>query len=218
MGMFDDIIVPKSYLRGLLDKKQEKLLKGYHVFQTKSLENTLSVYKVYAQYLYRVDVPHGKGMKGLSVGPQFRPNSSFASSKKTPREWGLSCSRVNESQKIVFYDTVKDKKENEWWLEFEFTFDKGKLDKKELISCKLETTKEKRDSIDKMWDTEQEIFNEYRKCFRYRFFAKFESIFLKLTNWARKKHQIPLELRKKAYEKSGRLEFDPDSLKLYIDN
>ena len=159
--------------------------------------------------------PAASAQRGLSVGPQFRPNSSFASSKKTPREWG--CSRVNESQKIVFYDTVKDKKENEWWLEFEFTFDKGKLDKKELISCKLETTKEKRDSIDKMWDTEQEIFNEYRKCFKYRFFAKLENIFLKLTNWARKKHQLPFELRKKAYEKSGRLKFDPRALELYLD-
>ena len=211
MGMFDDIIVPKSYLKGLLEKKNEKLLDGYHTFQTKSLENTLSVYKVYAQYLYRVDIPHGKGARGLGCGPQFRPDSSFASSKR----W--KCSRVNESQKIVFYDTVKDKEENEWWLEFEFTFNKGKVDKKKLISCKLETTKAKKDSIDKMWDTEQEIFDEYRKCFKYRFFAKLESIFLKLTNWARKKHQLPFELRKLAYEKSGRLKDDPRALELYSD-
>ena len=27
MGMFDDIIVPKSYLKGLLTKEQEKLVK-----------------------------------------------------------------------------------------------------------------------------------------------------------------------------------------------
>ena len=27
MGMFDDIIVPKSYLKGLLTKEQEKLIK-----------------------------------------------------------------------------------------------------------------------------------------------------------------------------------------------
>ena len=47
MGMFDDIIVPKSYLRGLLDKKQEKLLKGKHSFQTKSLDNALFQYKVF---------------------------------------------------------------------------------------------------------------------------------------------------------------------------
>ena len=50
MGMFDHIIVPKSYLKGLLTKDQEKLLKATSrfggsvkgiLFQTKSLENSL---------------------------------------------------------------------------------------------------------------------------------------------------------------------------------
>jgi len=193
MGMFDNIIVPKSYLRGLLDKKQEKLLKGNHAFQTKSLDNTLSQYKVYAQRLYKLErsVDMGGGVE----------------------TWR----KLDNTVVVVFYDTIKDKKENEWWFEFGFTFNKGKLDKKELINCKLETTKAKKDSIDKMWDTEQEIFDEYRKCFKYRFFAKLESIFLKLTNWARKKHQLPFELRKLAYEKSGRLKDDPRALELYSD-
>ncbi len=193
MGMFDNIIVPKSYLRGLLDKKQEKLLKGNHTFQTKSLDNTLSRYKVYAQRLYKLErsVDMGGGVE----------------------TWR----KLDNTVVVVFYDTIKDKKENEWWFEFGFTFNKGKLDKKELISCKLETTKAKKDSIDKMWNTEQEIFNEYRKCFKYRFFAGVERTFLKLTNWARKQHTLPLELRRMAYEKSGRLDFDPKALELYED-
>ena len=193
MGMFDNIIVPKSYLRGLLDKKQEKLLKGNHTFQTKSLDNTLSRYKVYAQRLYKLErsVDMGGGVE----------------------TWR----KLDNTVVVVFYDHIKDKKENEWWFEFGFTFNKGKLDKKELISCKLETTKAKKDSIDKMWNTEQEIFNEYRKCFKYRFFAGVERTFLKLTNWARKQHTLPLELRRMAYEKSGRLDFDPKALELYED-
>jgi hypothetical protein len=193
MGMFDDIIVPKSYLRGLLDKKQEKLLKGNHSFQTKSLDNTLSRYKVYAQRLYKLE-------RSVDMGGGIET-------------WR----KLDNTVVVVFYDTIKDKKENEWGFEFGFTFNKGKLDKKELINCKIETTKAQKDSIDKMWDTEQEIFDEYRKCFKYRFFAKLESIFLKLTNWARKKHQLPFELRKLAYEKSGRLKFDPKSLEVYQD-
>ena len=40
MGMFDDIIVPKSYLKDLLTKEQEKLIKDNN-YQTKSLENFL---------------------------------------------------------------------------------------------------------------------------------------------------------------------------------
>ena len=193
MGMFDNIIVPKSYLRGLLDKKQEKLLKGNHTFQTKSLDNTLSRYKIYAQRLYKLE-------RSVDMGGGIET-------------WR----KLDNTVVVVFYDTIKDKKENEWWFEFGFTFNKGKLDKKELISCKLETTKAKKDSIDKMWNTEQEIFNEYRKCFKYRFFAGVERTFLKLTNWARRQHTLPLELRRMAYEKSGRLDFDPKALELYED-
>ena len=51
MGMFDDIIVPKSYLKGLLTKDQEKLIKD-NFYQTKSLENFLGQYKVYRQKLF----------------------------------------------------------------------------------------------------------------------------------------------------------------------
>ena len=49
--MFDDIIVPKSYLKGLLTKEQEKLVKDNN-YQTKSLENFLGQYKVYKQKLF----------------------------------------------------------------------------------------------------------------------------------------------------------------------
>ena len=214
MGMFDDIIVPKSYLKGLLSKKEEKLLKGNHVFQTKSLDNTLSQYKVYAQRLYKLDpsaFDFVEGVQHSSIGGKLavvRHGTTTLADK-----W----IKINNTIKIVFYDTVKDKKENEWWFEFGFSFDKGKLDKKELVSCKVETTKAKRDSIDKMWDTEQEIFDEYRKGLKYRFFLCLERRFQKMTNWARKKHHLPLELRKLAYEKSGRLEFDPKALELYSD-
>ncbi len=49
--MFDTIIVPKSYLKGLLTKDQEKLIKD-SCYQTKSLENFLGTYKVYRQKLF----------------------------------------------------------------------------------------------------------------------------------------------------------------------
>ena len=51
MGMFDDIIVPKAYLKSLLTKEQEKLVKDNN-YQTKSLENFLGQYKVYKQKLF----------------------------------------------------------------------------------------------------------------------------------------------------------------------
>ena len=51
MGMFDNITVPKAYLRSLLTKKQEKLV-DRNDFQTKSLNNSLCNYKVYKQKLF----------------------------------------------------------------------------------------------------------------------------------------------------------------------
>ena len=51
MGMFDDITVPKSYLKGLLTKDQEGLVVD-NDYQTKSLENFLAQYKVYRRKLY----------------------------------------------------------------------------------------------------------------------------------------------------------------------
>ena len=219
MGMFDDIIVPKSYLKGLLSKKEEKILKaskryGGSVtgceFQSKDLENALFTYKVYKQKLYMND----KTLWNCE-SPDTEQRSE-SPSKKYPYEKG-GWQEVHHTGAVVFYNTFKDEKQNEWWFEFEFSFNKGKLDKKKLISCKLETTKSKRDSIDKMWDTEQEIFDEYRKNFKYRFFSWLERRFQKMTNWARKKHQLPFELRKLAYEKSGRLKFDPKALELYSD-
>ncbi len=53
MGMFDEIMVPKGYLRSLLDKENEKLLDKSHRFQTKDLDNLMDLYKVHRQYLYK---------------------------------------------------------------------------------------------------------------------------------------------------------------------
>ena len=53
--MFDEIIVPKSYLKNLLPKGDEKLLNTKHLFQTKSLDNVMDLYKIHRQQLYRLD-------------------------------------------------------------------------------------------------------------------------------------------------------------------
>ena len=55
--MFDDIMVPKSYLKGLLDKGYEKYLSTNHTFQTKDFESMMDVYKVYRQHLYLKEYP-----------------------------------------------------------------------------------------------------------------------------------------------------------------
>jgi len=189
MGMFDEIKVPKSYLKGLLDKKDEKLLEKDHIFQTKDLDNVLDLYKVYRQKLYKLDRP--KTDKWIAV---------------------------NDNVNINFYDNVKDKNGDEYSIEFEFVFKYGRVDKKSLISFDLLTTKKERDLIDEMWDVEQRVFDFYREnSIKYRMFSFLEKILQKATNWARRTHQLPLSLRKEAYEKSGRLKKDPKALDAYMD-
>ena len=65
MGMFDDIIVPKSYIKGLLTKEQEKLIKDNN-YQTKCLENALFQYKLHSRKLY-VNKKTGWTMKSEPV-------------------------------------------------------------------------------------------------------------------------------------------------------
>jgi hypothetical protein len=201
MGMFDEIIVPKAYLKNLLHKGEERLLKTKHLFQTKDLDNVMDVYKIHRQQLYRLD------------RSEFLLEEGIQHTKLTDK-WN----KVNNESEINFYSNVLDRKDNEYWFEFKFAFKNGKIDKKELVTCELQTSKEERDSLNAMWDKEQEIFDKYRNSnLPYKLFRCLEGRLQKMTNWARKKHALPLEIRKKAYKESGRLKKDPDALKLYGD-
>ena len=191
MGMFDEIMVPKGYLRSLLDKENEKLLDKNHLFQTKDLDNHMDLYKVYRQYLYK------KKREALPF-----------------EEW----EKVKKNVTIRFHDYLQDKKGDEYELACEFTFKNGRVDKKELIQFELRMKRDERERVDKMWDTEQKILDAYRTTsIKYKFYLWLEGRFQRITNWARKKHHIPLKIREEAYKKSGRLKRDPNCLKLYAD-
>ena len=190
MGMFDEIIVPKSYLRGILDKKDESLFDTNHKFQTKDLENNLSVYKLYRKQLYK------------------------SCSEKGPAKWDkMAAPCVDE---INFYDHLRDKEGNEYWFHFEFGFVNSKLDSKKLVDRTV-SSKESREAIETMWNIEQEIFSEHRQKLSYRFWSRVERVCQRLTNMARNRHLIPYNIRKQAYKTSGRLAHDPDCLKWYKD-
>ena len=190
--MFDEIMVPKGYLKSLLNKEDEKLLEKNHLFQTKDLDNLMDLYKVHRQYLYK------KKKEALPF-----------------EEW----EKVKKNVVIRFYDHLTSKYNDEYWIECEFTFKKGRVDKKELLNFRVESTKKESEETQKMWDTEQEIFDAYREhSLKYRLFSQMENRLRKMTNWARNKHSIPLEIRQEAYEKSGRLKKDPLCLDLYKDS
>ena len=169
MGMFDDIIVPKSYLKGLLTKEQEKLVKSNN-YQTKSLENFLGQYKIYRQKLF----------------------------VKENKEW----IKDTRSGKINFYTSFYDKDKNTWWREFEFTFVKGVVDKKELIKFEMEETAEEAKEREKNWEAANAKRKVFQRTFRYRFFSVLSKLLRKLLSWSEQKTYInyismPAEKRSK---------------------
>ena len=198
MGMFDDIIVPKSYLKGILDKKDESLFDTYHKFQTKDLDNVLGVYRVYRNQLYKQSRSEWMEIAALDAS---KP------------KWD----KIHYTQEINFYNTFTTKDGDECWFEFKFTFVKGKLDSKELID-RVVSDKESQKAIEVMWDIEQEIFDEHRKKWSYKFWMRVERFCQKITVMARNRHLIPYDIRKQAYKASGRLADNPDCLKWYQDN
>ena len=163
MGMFDDITVPKSYLRGLLTKDQEKLIVD-NDYQTKSLENFLAQYKVHRQKLYI--------REGLKKGGK----------------WVIL---KNYTGEVNFYTSFQDKDENAWWAEFNFSFVNGVLDKKELVKFEMQETAEEAKERVKAWTTRHAEIDAFQRTFKYKFFDKIRAFLSRILEWVQKQTIMP---------------------------
>jgi len=189
MGMFDDITVPKSYLKGLLTKDQEKLLKvssryGGSVkgvqFQTKCLENALRQYKVYKQKLFIND--------GALWNPE--PANTEQITKDTPKKYPYEKGRWNKASHnggVNFYTSFYDEDKNVWWAEFKFIFVNGVIDKKELVKFEIEETTEEAEARAKKWEKITNQRERFERTLRYRFYNKIYTFLFKLSQWAYQK-------------------------------
>ena len=163
MGMFDDITVPKSYLRGLLTKDQEKLIVD-NDYQTKSLENFLAQYKVHRQKLYI--------REGLKKGGK----------------WVIL---KNYTGEVNFYTSFQDKDENAWWAEFNFSFVNGVLDKKELVKFEMQETAEEAKERAKAWTKRHAEIDAFQKTFKYKFFNKIRIFLSRILEWVQQQTRMP---------------------------
>ena len=186
MGMFDDIKVPVAYLRGILDKKTEKLFDDNVGFQTKSLENAMLTYKVHRRQLYKSSLlDHDLWEKDTFTGV------------------------------VDFYTSVKDEKETEHWFDFKFIFKNGKLDSKEFVGTHIIQTKEEKIERESMYKIEEQYFDEHRNKTSVKMWDKLAQLFSRLSSYAQLKTQLPYKLREQAYKVSGRLKKDPNILDQY---
>ncbi len=162
--MFDDITVPKSYLKSLLTKDQERLVVD-NDYQTKSLENFLAQYKVHRQKLYIKKDGFKKGGKWVVL--------------------------KNYTGKVNFYTSFQDKDENAWWSEFNFSFVDGVLDKKELIKFEIQETAEEAKEREKAWKKRHAEMDAFQKTLKYKFFEKVRVVLSRILEWVQKKTMLP---------------------------
>ena len=162
--MFDDITVPKSYLKSLLTKDQERLVVD-NDYQTKSLENFLAQYKVHRQKLYIKKDGLKKGGKWVIL--------------------------KNYTGKVNFYTSFQDKDENAWWSEFNFSFVNGVLDKKELVKFEMQETAEEAKERAKAWTKRHAEIDAFQKTLKYKFFEKARAVLSRILEWVQKKTMLP---------------------------
>jgi hypothetical protein len=183
MGMFDDIIVPKSYIKGLLTKDQEKLVKDNN-YQTKSLENALGQYKIYKQKLLLND-------KSLwNCEPPNTEQRSKSTSQKYPYEKGRWI-KVPHSGDVNFYRSFLDKDKNAWWTEFNFSFVDGVLDKKELVKFEMQETAEEAKEREKAWKKRHAEVDAFQRTFKYKFFEKARVFLIRILEWVQQQTRMP---------------------------
>ena len=215
MGMFDEIIVPKSYLKGLLSKDQERLLKvssryGGSVrgieFQTKCLESALFHYKIYKQTLFKNDGSL------WNCEPPDTEQRNKNTSKKYPYEKGR-WNKVAHDGTVNFYTSIYDKDQNVWWIEFEFTFVGGVIDKKELIKFEIQETAEEAEERAKAWTKRHAEIDAFQKTFKYKFFDKIRMFLSRILEWVQKKTILPspdsVKIDRSRAAKKTKLRSDP---------
>ena len=185
MGMFDDIIVPKSYLKGLLTKEQEKLIKDNN-YQTKCLENSLAQYKVYKQKLFIKD----GSPWGSEPLDQYVFTTKKQETKNTPKAQNQQKARwekVSYNDTVNFYTSFCDKDKNMWWVEFNFSFVDGVLDRKELVEFELQETAEEAKEREKNWKEKMKERDAFQRTIKYKFFNFLHKHLSKLSSWSLKK-------------------------------
>jgi hypothetical protein len=171
MGMFDTIYIKKEIP---LNKKQKEIfghIKWHdQPFQTKDLDNSLSVYTLNKNgKLYTTKI------EGQQVRTMTEAEEKKARKKNRwvwPYEFKESSRKeinIKHTGNISFYDMVVDKNGNEWWVEFEAKVVDGSLKGKfQTIKFEINRTKQEIDEDKAHWiklaeDHNKKLSTRFRK-------------------------------------------------------
>ena len=167
--MFDTIYIHKELP---FNKKQKEIFS--HIdwndqpFQTKDLENSLSVYTLKKNgklYTTKIEGDHVRTMTEAEEKKERKKNRWVwpYEFKETSRKE----INIKHTGNISFYDMVVDKNGNEWWIEFEAKIVDGSLKGKfQTIKFEINRTKQEIDEDEAHW---VKIAKNHNKKFSTRF-------------------------------------------------
>jgi len=98
---------------------------------------------------------------------------------------------VTHDGTVNFYTSIYDKDQNVWWIEFEFTFVGGVIDKKELIKFEMQETAEEAKERAEAWTKRHAEMDAFQRTFKYKFFEKLRTVLSRLLNWVQKRTAMP---------------------------
>ncbi len=185
MGMFDEIEVSRTYLKDLLTKEQEEILKSHDdMYQTKDLDNAMYRYRIHRRKLWKDD-------------SSFSIYNNGQEEKKKPNWVEQKIDRF-----VTFYSNFTYK-ENDYWYEFQISFVDGKIDTKQLVDYSVKS-KAEIDKEEKEWSIISTYYDAHKKKLFVRLFDFLGNSFMNLSTFCNRRCKIPEEVKKAAYKAAGK--------------
>lgn len=160
--MFDTILVKRKLP---LNKELKKAFPdtdwSREGFQTKDLDNTMTIYTIKGTGLYW-DRVEGEHVRVISEAEEkkLKRQGKFC----WPYEFKeTSCETVKEPfhGTINFYHYKDDKEGNTWDIEFDATFNAGKLTDIKLVKGEISSTAEENEAREKQWKDQLEAYEAH---------------------------------------------------------
>lgn len=162
MGMFDTILVKRKLP---LTKEIKKAFPdtdwAQESFQTKSLDNTMTIYTIKGTGLYW-DKVEGEHVRTMTEEEEKKAQ------KKKKFVWPYEF--VEYSRKTVkepfhgtinFYHYKEDKDNNTWDIEFDALFNTGKLVSIKLMKAEISSTAEENEAMEKQWQDRLDAYEAH---------------------------------------------------------
>lgn len=171
MGMFDTVVVAEKlpYTQEMIDLGLDKIFTD---FQTKDLENSLSLYFIQNGKLYIEKYKETKWIEGDKNASFFLDRIGRMERLEPYQE------DTNFHGKIIFYDYEIDVADKwDCWVEFEASFTNGLLNEIKLVKFDKKDNSERKAREEEFQQQEKKImnawYNKYFKFYRIKNYFRF---------------------------------------------